>query len=151
MAHWLKAYPNDKDHTFTHGHETGNFRDRKNLILIDDDEDDHCFFIAALKGQTYKIQCTRYLKPREALDKISQNRGPQPAYIFIDLNMPQLTGLECLRILKETPTLSAIPVIIYSTSSNSNDIETFKRLGAAAYLIKPASIDALTSRLSAFF
>lgn len=123
----------------------------KTCILIDDDEDDHCFFIAALKGQSTKIQCTYYLKPKEALEKISQNRGPQPAYIFMDLNMPQLTGLECLRILKQTPDLSEIPVIIFSTSSNPNDIAACKRLGAAGYLIKPDSIDELTSELSAFF
>ncbi len=123
----------------------------KTCILIDDDEDDHCFFTAALKGQSIKIHCTHYLKPREAMEKISQHRGTQPACIFIDLNMPQLTGLECLRILKETPALSDIPIIIYSTSSNPNDIETCKRLGATDYLIKPHSIDALTSSLSAFF
>ncbi len=133
------------------GMETLRIGTEKTCILIDDDEDDHCFFVAALKGQSMKIHCTHYLKPKEALEKISQNKGTQPSYIFIDLNMPQLTGLDCLRILKGTPTLSDIPIIIYSTSSNPNDIDTCKRLGATAYIIKPDSIDALTSRLSMYF
>jgi CheY-like chemotaxis protein len=133
------------------GKKTSATGNEKTCILIDDDEDDHCFFIAALKGQSTKIHCTHYLKPKEALEKITQNRGTQPSYIFIDLNMPQLTGVECLRILKETPALSDIPVIIYSTSSSPNDIDRCKRLGAAAYLVKPDSIDDLTSGLSKFF
>ena len=120
-------------------------------ILIDDDEDDHYFFRAALGAQGIPIGCTYYLKPREAMEKISQHQGVKPAYIFIDLNMPQLTGLECLRWLKQTPAVSDIPVVMYSTSSSPTDMEESRRLGAAAYLIKPASIEELTSRLSVFF
>lgn len=123
----------------------------KTCILIDDDEDDHYFFRAALLAQGIPIACTYYLKPKEALEKISQHRGVKPTYIFIDLNMPQLTGLECLGILKRTPAVSDIPVVMYSTSASPNDIEACKQLGALAYLVKPASIEELASGLSPFF
>lgn len=125
--------------------------EEKACILIDDDEDDHSFFSTALGRLSQKINCMHFLDPNKALETILQNRGAGTCCIFIDLNMAQLNGLECLRIIKGTSILSNIPVVIYSTSSNPKDIDASKILGAAAYMVKSNSIAELVGGLSGFF
>ncbi len=123
----------------------------KTCILIDDDGDDHVFFSIALKRLPIKINCIYYLEAKVALEDLFQNKNIRPAFIFLDLNMPQLSGLECLKILKATPGLSDIPVIIYSTSSNEKDINSSKQMGALDYWVKSDNIEDLVIKLSKFF
>lgn len=125
--------------------------EKTTCILIDDDEDDHSFFGAALKKHKEEIHCTHYFDPREALDKLLCNNGPKPSWIFVDLNMPKLSGLEFLKILKKVPDLSDVPVIIYSTSSCPKDIDECKKFGAAGYMVKPNNMEDLVTRLSEYF
>jgi len=61
-----------------------------------------------------------------------------PDYIFVDLNMPRMSGLQFLKEIKNNNTLKNIPVIIYTTSSNPNDIAKTRELGADDFITKPA-------------
>ena len=70
-----------------------------------------------------------------------------PAIVLLDLNMPGTDGREVLNILKHDPRLHNIPVIIFSTSSNSRDIEDCYRLGANSYLTKPVSYTELEEKI----
>lgn len=60
-----------------------------------------------------------------------------PAFVLLDLNMPGTDGRAVLSVLKQDSRLQSIPVIIFSTSTNSRDIEDCYRLGANSYLTKP--------------
>jgi CheY-like chemotaxis protein len=61
-----------------------------------------------------------------------------PDYIFVDLNMPRMGGMQFLKEIKQHDTLKNIPVIIYSTSSNPADIAKTKELGAVSFITKPS-------------
>lgn len=126
-------------------------REMKTCILIDDDEDDHLFFGAALKKHREQIHCTYYTDPQEALQKIIGDHGPRPTCIFVDLNMPILGGLDFLKILKKVPNLSKVPVVMYSTSSSTRDMDECRRFGAADYFIKPNNMNDLVTILSGYF
>ncbi len=64
-------------------------------------------------------------------------RGPHPVLIFLDVKMPRVNGLEVLRQMREHAELSAIPVIVLSSSREEPDLAEARRLGATAYIVKP--------------
>ncbi len=70
-----------------------------------------------------------------------------PALVLLDLNLPGLDGRDVLEILKHDPLLAAIPVIIFSTSSNARDIEECYRLGANSYVTKPIEYAILQEKM----
>lgn len=115
-------------------------------FLIDDDEDDREIFAIALESAGSDYQCIAVGNGREAIEKLS-GAGFIPDYIFIDLNMPYMSGSECLESIRRLPHLAGIPVVVYTTSSHHKDLEETRSLGASHYLVKPPSISSLTEAL----
>jgi CheY-like chemotaxis protein len=69
--------------------------------------------------------------------------NPLPCLVLLDLSMPGKTGLEVLQWVRTQPFLSAIPVIVLTSSNQQSDIHRAGLLGASAYLIKPGEPDEL--------
>jgi CheY-like chemotaxis protein len=59
------------------------------------------------------------------------------------LRLPKVDGLEVLRRIKFDPRTSGIPVVVLTGSDRDRDLRTCKRLGAAAYIVKPVEISNL--------
>jgi len=118
----------------------------KSCLLIDDDEDDKEIFCIALSEVDPEIKCHTAIDAIEALELL---RDPSftPDYIFLDLNMPLMSGKECLVEIKKRAHLKDTPVIIFSTSASQKDIQDTRDLGAASFITKPPLISALTERL----
>ena len=79
-----------------------------------------------------------------ALDYIFQRQSfsdpslaPIPGVILLDLNLPDMSGLEILTILKQHPVHQLIPVIVMTSSLDERDFEESRQAGAATYLSKP--------------
>ena len=87
----------------------------------------------------------------EALEKLRNGELESVDFIFLDLNMPRMNGKQFLAEIKKDPILKNIPVIIYSTSSDSHDKEETERLGAQEFLTKPPYFSQLTQLLHDFF
>jgi CheY-like chemotaxis protein len=119
------------------------------FFLIDDDEDDRELFQIALEDSDFEISYTSASNGQEALNILLGNEA-LPDFIFLDLNMPQMDGRECLKELKKHPVLAGIPVIIFSTSSDPRDIVETKQLGAFDFITKPSKISDLTKILQKF-
>ena len=68
-------------------------------------------------------------------------------FIFIDINMPKMDGLECLSKIKKIKKLENVPMIIYSTGSDSVIKNKAMKLGAANCITKTTSITSLTEIL----
>lgn len=120
-------------------------------FLIDDDPDDREIFALALHDVNKLYKCITAENGVDALEKFKKDQAFIPDFIFLDLNMPRLSGISCLKKIRENPRLLQVPVIIYSTSSYEKDIENAKQFGATHYLIKPASISRLTELLFIIF
>lgn len=117
------------------------------ILLADDDLDDHDFFKHALKEIDESIICITAVNGVEALKKLKTEIEPLPDYIFLDLNMPRMSGLQCLEEIKKTKSLKSIPVIIFTTSSANRDINEVKKLGGDYFITKPADLKELSDRL----
>ncbi|MGZ3885749.1 MAG: response regulator [Bacteroidia bacterium] len=116
------------------------------ILLIDDDKDDQFFFFKAIKEIDPAIICEAADDGRKGLNRLES--GFTPDIIFLDLNMPQMNGFDFLRAVKQSGELKQIPVVIFSTSNNPQDIKKAEDLGAAAFLTKPNNMAKLAEELS---
>jgi len=69
---------------------------------------------------------------------------PVPTMILLDLKLPKVNGLEVLRHIKTHPKFRLIPIIVLTSSSEDQDIQTAYQLGANSYVVKPVRFDQFT-------
>jgi CheY-like chemotaxis protein len=119
--------------------------------MIDDDTDDHEIFELALQQIDTSIACDFVHDGVSALSKLTSGEISKPDYIFLDLNMPRMSGRQVLQELKKFDNLKDIPVVVCSTSSESVFANEAKELGAIAYIVKPSSLRELVKNLKEFF
>jgi two-component system response regulator len=82
------------------------------------------------------VEATAFLR-REGLHA----DAPRPAFVLLDLNMPRKNGFEVLRDVKDDEALSAIPIVVFSTSDEPEQIRQSYRARANAYVVKPMDLD----------
>ncbi len=124
---------------------------KSHCLLVDDDVDDQELFQMALGEVGKNISLVIANNGVEALNKLNEDPMYVPEFIFLDVNMPKMNGLQCLTKLKQLPHLSDAKIIMYSTSSDPKIINESKKLGATDYEIKPPSLSALIEKLSRIF
>ncbi|PJJ08991.1 response regulator receiver domain-containing protein [Flavobacterium sp. 1] len=118
------------------------------ITLADDDEDDRLFFIDAFEELKINTIVNTVNNGRELLIFLNHPDTILPSIIFLDLNMPILNGIECLKEIKLNDQFKEIVVAIYSTSSSDQDIEDTFVLGANIYIKKPSNFDSLKKILA---
>ena len=119
----------------------------KKVLLVDDDEDDRAFFLESMKSIDQNVICVSAQNGREALQTLLAD-DQKPDIIFLDLNMPLKSGLDCLKEIRAHPHWKELSVAIYSTSSSEEDIENTFVQGANVYIKKPHEFNRLVKVLS---
>jgi CheY-like chemotaxis protein len=111
-------------------------RQRLSVLLADDDEDDVYLFKEAVQDfPGLKLRVAQ--NGQQVLKCLTE--GPVPDLIILDINMPQMNGLDCLRSLQSQIKAGTFTVIMFSTSKEQAHIAQAKQLGARAYIKKPMS------------
>ncbi|ABQ06218.1 response regulator [Flavobacterium johnsoniae] len=119
---------------------------KKIILLADDDRDDIEMFCEALEMVNENVICECAENGDQAWRMLNDN-NEKPQLIFLDINMPIMNGWECLKLIKKDENYQDIPVIMISTSSHKNDMETASKLGALGYFVKPNDFNDLKSML----
>ena len=109
------------------------------VYLADDDEDDCILFQEALAEVNDKIDLVISRDGEELMETLEENVPPPPLVLFLDLNMPRKSGLECLKEMKQNEKFKNIPIVIFSTSADSGYIEKTFDHGANYYARKPGT------------
>jgi CheY-like chemotaxis protein len=117
------------------------------VLIIDDDTEDRELFLEALREVDGNIKGISAQDGREAMRLLEHELVILPDFIFLDINMPIMNGKECLINLKKHRKLKAIPIVMYSTTSDTNEIKDFYKLGAYDFLIKPSNFRNLVEAL----
>lgn len=123
------------------------------ILVVEDSAEDFLALNRAFRKHALPNPVLRCADGDEALDYLrGYGKNPAwpaglPALVLLDLNMPGTDGREVLGNVKQDPLLHQIPVVIFSTSSNSRDIEDCYRLGANSYLTKPVSYTDLEEKI----
>lgn len=123
------------------------------ILVADDDADDRFLLKTMFQENGFRetlhfvedgIELMEYL-----LDAVRDNQtNPLPKLILLDLNMPKKNGRQVLNELKENPVLKRIPVVIFSTTKNENEIKKCYELGAVGYVTKPDSYEAFIKTIT---
>ncbi|MGC1204119.1 MAG: response regulator [Flavobacteriaceae bacterium] len=118
------------------------------IILADDDEDDILFFTDAFDELKINTKVNTFKDGVELMNYLNKDEAHMPNVLFLDLNMPKKSGLECLTEIKASHKMSEIAIAIYSTSASEEDIEKTFVLGANIYIKKPSDFKKLKKALS---
>ncbi|MBU2927419.1 response regulator [Winogradskyella psychrotolerans] len=119
-----------------------------NIALADDDEDDRLFFTEAFEELKIKSKVLLFKDGVELMEYLNGADRTLPNLLFLDLNMPKKSGLECLKEIKDTKQLRDMAIAIYSTSASEEDIENTFVKGANVYIKKPNDFEKLKKVLS---
>lgn len=111
----------------------------RHLLLIDDDEDESDFFSLVLE-QLPPVKYSFADNARLGLELIKKER---PDLVMLDMNMPAVNGLECLKEIRRHDELRHIPIYIYSNSNDDGLSRAALQNGASGCLKKPQSIEVL--------
>jgi CheY-like chemotaxis protein len=110
----------------------------RRFLLADDDQDETELFGEALRDIDQSLELYSAANGKEAISALYKGQV-QPEIIFLDINMPEMNGWDCLTTLKSDTALREIPVVMYSTSSAGLDGKRAVESGAICYLEKPPS------------
>lgn len=118
------------------------------VVLADDDEDDRLFFTEAFEELKIKTKVQTYNDGVQLMQALIHPDTYIPNILFLDLNMPKKSGLECLKEIKSNSKFKDIAIAIYSTSASEEDIENTFINGANIYIKKPSDFNNLKKVLS---
>ena len=124
------------------------------ILIAEDDADDRFLLQAAFEENGFTDKLHFVENGVEVLDylngRTSTGRDKKyPRFILLDLNMPKKDGREVLRELKQHPDLKKIPVVIFSTTNNEQEMRRCYELGANSYITKPNSFESLLKTVAA--
>jgi CheY-like chemotaxis protein len=120
----------------------------KQCLLIDDDLDDQEIFLMALHEADKDVHCVVANDGIEALKKLGEDTSFIPDFIFLDINMPRMNGMQCLEKIKKLSHLANVKIIMFSTSADRKMISKSMELGATEFLLKPSAIGLLIDTLN---
>lgn len=118
------------------------------VILADDDEDDRLFFTEAFEELKMQTKVDIYKDGVDLMTALNQLDAILPNILFLDLNMPKKSGLECLKEIKSNERFKDIAIAMYSTSASEEDIENTFVNGANIYIKKPNNFKILKKILA---
>lgn len=107
-----------------------------NLLLADDDKDDRLFFDIALREVGIPVRLHTVTDGEKLMTFLSIHIFDLPDVVFLDLNMPRKTGLECLLEIKQDSRLCVMPVVVYSTCVREDIADSLYHMGAHYYIQK---------------
>ena len=107
----------------------------KKVLIVEDNELNMKLFHDLLEAQAYET-----LETREGLSALSLARQHRPDLILMDIQLPEISGLEVTKWLKDDDQLAAIPVIAVTAFAMKGDEEKIREGGCEAYIAKPISV-----------
>jgi two-component system cell cycle response regulator DivK len=107
----------------------------KTVLIVEDNELNMKLFNDLLRAHGYET-----VQARNGLDGIELARQHKPDLILMDIQLPEVSGIDVTRWLKEDEELRAIPVVAITAFAMKGDEERIRESGCEAYLSKPISV-----------
>jgi len=107
----------------------------KTVLIVEDNELNMKLFHDLLEAHGYSTVATR-----NGVEAIELARAYRPDLILMDIQLPEVSGLEVTKWIKDDPELHAIPVIAVTAFAMKGDEERIRQGGCEAYLSKPISV-----------
>jgi CheY-like chemotaxis protein len=111
------------------------------ILLAEDNPADIYLIREALKHNAVDASLRVATDGKDVLEHIRAERATAPALIILDLNLPRHDGIEVLEVVRATPGLSEIPVVVLTSSDSPRDRLNALHLGATRYIRKPSNLN----------
>jgi DNA-binding NtrC family response regulator len=108
------------------------------IVLADDDDDDCLLFYEALSEISIPTQFSAVHNGEQLLQQLQTNANALPHILFLDLNMPRMNGLQCLKEINKMSHVKQMRVVIFSTSYHQDIADQLYKNGAMHYIRKPS-------------
>jgi len=108
---------------------------RKTVLIVEDNELNMKLFNDLLEAQGYRV-----LQTRDGLSALDVAKANMPDLILMDIQLPEVSGIEVTKWLKEDDKLRHIPVIAVTAFAMKGDEEKIREGGCEAYISKPISV-----------
>jgi CheY-like chemotaxis protein len=115
------------------------------ILYVEDDKDDVFFMQRAFREADLASELVALPSGQQAIDYLvgdgkfaRREKHPLPCLMLLDLNMPGRSGFDVLKWIRARPAISALPVVVFTSSRDETDIQRAYQHGANAYLLKPA-------------
>ncbi len=119
----------------------------KNIWFVDDDEEMGRAMQLMLKLLNCNVR--HFLNARAAAQSLMA--GERPDLLLLDINMPEVSGLDMLEFLRRRPEWKKLPILMLSTEAADVTVDKALALGADGYVSKPVTIEELEKALNAAF
>jgi len=107
----------------------------KKILIVEDNELNMKLFCDLLEAHGYST-----VQTRDGMTALDLARDEQPDLILMDIQLPEVSGLEVTKWLKEDEELRSIPVIAVTAFAMKGDEEKIREGGCEAYIAKPISV-----------
>jgi len=107
----------------------------KTVLIVEDNELNMKLFNDLLEAHGYQT-----LQTRDGIDALKMAREHKPDLILMDIQLPEVSGLEVAKWIKEDDELKSIPIIAVTAFAMKGDEENIKQGGCEAYIAKPISV-----------
>ena len=107
----------------------------RTILIVEDNELNMKLFHDLLVAHGYSI-----LQANNGHDALRLAREEKPDLILMDIQLPEISGLEVTRMIKEDEEMKSIPIVAVTAFAMKGDAEKFKQGGCEAYIAKPISV-----------
>ncbi|MCZ6863027.1 MAG: response regulator [Alphaproteobacteria bacterium] len=107
----------------------------KTVLIVEDNELNMKLFHDLLEAHGYET-----LQTRDGIDALKLAREHKPDLILMDIQLPEVSGLEVAKWIKEDDELKSIPIVAVTAFAMKGDEENIKQGGCEAYIAKPISV-----------
>ncbi len=119
------------------------------ILLVEDNADDEALTMRAFRKNSLFAEIAVARDGPQALDYLFcegqfSERDPLrvPRVVLLDINLPKLSGLEVLRVLRNDPRTKLLPIVILTSSNEEEDLVNSYQLGVNSYIRKPVDYNA---------
>ena len=117
----------------------------KTILIVEDNELNMKLFHDLLESQGYDI-----LQTRDGIEALKIARDEKPDLILMDIQLPEVSGLEVTKWIKEDDSIRSIPIIAVTAFAMKGDEEKFRDGGCEAYIAKPISVNGFLATVERF-
>lgn len=115
----------------------------KRILIVEDNDLNLKLFRDVLSANHYEV-----VETKDGTKAVAMAKDEMPDLILMDIQLPEISGLDIIREMKQDSGLAHIPIIAVTAFAMKDDEERILRAGCEAYLSKPISIDQLTATIS---
>ena len=121
--------------------------DIKNILLVDDSANDVTLIKAGLREAHFGNEIIVAEDGEEALDflykrgKFEGYTDDKPIFILLDIKLPLMNGIEVLKVIRADLSFNNVPIIMLTSSRDTNDLQDCYDSGANSFVVKPVNIN----------